>query len=59
MAKYESGMDEDYDEFAKQTHRFVSKMKNASEIHFSISEFFQKLNEVFFFRAGENFHGIL
>ena len=27
MAKYESGMDEDYDEFAKQTHRFVSKMK--------------------------------
>lgn len=41
-------MDEDYDEFAKQTHRFVSKMKNASEIHFSISEFFQKLNEVFF-----------
>lgn len=39
MAKYESGMDEDYDEFAKQTHRFVSKMKNASEIHFSISEF--------------------
>ncbi|MCL1666187.1 hypothetical protein BAS09_05845 [Elizabethkingia ursingii] len=48
MAKYESGMDEDYDEFAKQTHRFVAKMKNASEIHFSISEFFQKLNEVFF-----------
>ncbi len=33
MAKFESGIDEDYDEFVKATQKFVQKMKYSDEIH--------------------------
>lgn len=44
MAQYESGIDEDYDEFVKATQKFVQKMKHSEKIHFAIIEFFKNLN---------------
>ena len=44
MAKFESGIDEDYDEFVKATQKFVQKMKYSDEIHQVIIEFFKKLD---------------
>ncbi|NAW51728.1 hypothetical protein GNY06_10205 [Elizabethkingia argentiflava] len=62
MAKYESGMDEDYDEFVIQTERFVSKMKNPNRLHHQIICFFQQLNQVFFSEQNlifADFHNVL
>ena len=44
MAKFESGIDEDYDEFVKATQKFVQKMKYSDEIHQVIIEFFKNLD---------------
>lgn len=46
MAKYESGMDEDYDEFMKVSQKFVQKMKYSDEIHQVIIDFFKNLDGV-------------
>ena len=47
MAKFESGIDEDYDEFVKATQKFVQKMKYSDEIHQVIIEFLKKLTVYF------------
>jgi hypothetical protein len=44
MAKYESGNDEDYDEFIKATVKFTRKMKKPDEFHFESIRFFKHLN---------------
>ncbi|GEN74509.1 hypothetical protein [Chryseobacterium hagamense] len=44
MAKYESGNDEDYDEFIKSTSAFVRKMKKPDEFHSESITFFKSLN---------------
>ncbi|CAA7387254.1 hypothetical protein [Chryseobacterium fistulae] len=46
MAKHESGNDEDYDEFIKDTLRFAKKMKNPEEFHFESVKFFKNLNNL-------------
>jgi len=45
MSKYESGNDEDDEEFIKQTYKFVCKMKNANKIHYMIVDFFQNIRD--------------
>jgi len=45
MSKYESEDDENYEEFAKQTHKFVYKMKNATKLHYELIEFFKNIKE--------------
>jgi hypothetical protein len=54
MAKFESGIDEDYDEFVKATQKFVQKMKYSDEIHQVIIEFFKNLM-VYFLQNNKNF----
>jgi len=44
MAKYESGNDEDYDEFIASTLKFARKMKKPEEFHFESIQFFKNLN---------------
>ena len=44
MAKYESGNDEDYDEFIASTLKFAKKMKKPEEFHFESIQFFKNLN---------------
>lgn len=44
MAQYESGIDEDYEEFLKTTQKFVQKMKYSDEIHFEIVDFFKRID---------------
>lgn len=46
MAKYESGNDEDYDEFIKATSKFAKKMKKPDEFHFESIQFFKNLNNL-------------
>lgn len=46
MAKYESGNDEDYDEFIKATLKFAKKMKKPDEFHFESVNFFKNLNNL-------------
>jgi hypothetical protein len=46
MAKYESGNDEDYDDFIKATLKFTRKMKKPDDFHFESIEFFKNLNNV-------------
>ena len=45
MAKFESGFDDDYDDFVKATMKFAKKMKNPGDLHFSIVNFFKKIND--------------
>jgi len=45
MSKYESEDDENYEEFAKQTHKFAYKMKNANKIHYIIADFFLNIKD--------------
>lgn len=44
MSKYESGNDEDYDEFIASTLKFAKKMKKPEEFHFESIQFFKNLN---------------
>lgn len=44
MAKYESGLDEDYEEFVKNTVKFAQKMKNPTPLQFDIANFFSTIN---------------
>lgn len=46
MAEYESGIDEDYDDFIKATLKFTKKMKKPDEFHFESIKFFKKLNDL-------------
>lgn len=46
MAKYESGNDEDYDEFITSTRKFARKMKKPEAFHFESIEFFKNINNV-------------
>lgn len=46
MAEYESGIDEDYDDFIKATLKFAKKMKKPDEFHFESIKFFKKLNDL-------------
>ena len=46
MAMFESGMDEDYDEFAKASQKFVSKMKYPTELHHYMIDFFTQLDSL-------------
>ncbi|WP_370898343.1 hypothetical protein [Chryseobacterium gossypii] len=46
MAKYESGNDEDYDDFIKTTLKFTRKMKKPEEFHFESIRFFGSLNNL-------------
>lgn len=46
MAKYESGNDEDYDEFIKATLKFAQKMKKPEEFHFESIAFFKNINNL-------------
>lgn len=45
MAKFEAGLDEDYDDFVKNTMKFTKKMKNPSELHYKIVNFFSEIND--------------
>lgn len=45
MAKFEAGLDEDYDDFVKNTMKFTKKMKNPSELHYKIVNFFSEVND--------------
>ncbi|WET50066.1 hypothetical protein PYS58_02825 [Chryseobacterium indologenes] len=44
MSKYESGNDEDYDEFITSTLKFAKKMKKPEEFHFESIQFFKNVN---------------
>ncbi|RKS98134.1 hypothetical protein [Chryseobacterium defluvii] len=46
MAQYESGIDEDYDDFIKATLKFAKKMKKPDDFHFESIAFFKKLNDM-------------
>ncbi|MDQ0781707.1 hypothetical protein [Chryseobacterium sp. W4I1] len=46
MAKYESGNDEDYDEFINSTLKFTRKMKKPEAFHFESIEFFKNINNL-------------
>lgn len=46
MAKYESGNDEDYDEFINSTRKFARKMKKPEAFHFESIEFFKNINNL-------------
>lgn len=46
MAKYESGNDEDYDEFITSTLKFARKMKKPEEFHYDSIRFFKDLNSL-------------
>jgi len=46
MAKYESGNDEDYDEFIKATLKFAKKMKKPDDFHFQSIQFFKDVNSL-------------
>jgi hypothetical protein len=46
MAKYESGNDEDYDEFINSTLKFARKMKKPEAFHFESIEFFKNINNL-------------
>ncbi len=46
MAKYESGDDEDYDEFITSTLKFARKMKKPEEFHYESIRFFKDLNSL-------------
>ncbi len=55
MAKFESGIDEDYDEFVKATQKFVQKMKYSDEIQSSYHRIFQKIRRFTSFRTTNAF----
>lgn len=46
MAKYESGNDEDYDEFINSTLKFAKKMKKPEAFHFESIQFFKNINSL-------------
>lgn len=46
MAMYESGLDEEYDTFAADTQKLIAKMKEATELHHSLLDFFVELSGV-------------
>jgi len=46
MAKYESGNDEDYDEFINSTLKFTRKMKKPEAFHFESIDFFKNINNL-------------
>ncbi|NML68668.1 hypothetical protein HHL23_02490 [Chryseobacterium sp. RP-3-3] len=46
MAKYESGNDEDYDEFINSTLKFAKKMKKPEAFHFESIQFFKNINNL-------------
>mgnify|MGYP005984491927 CR=1 FL=1 len=46
MSKYESGIDEDYDDFIKATSKFTLKMKKPGAFHFTSISFFKELNNL-------------
>ncbi|SDE99625.1 hypothetical protein [Epilithonimonas hungarica] len=45
MAKFEAGFDDDYDDFVKNTLKFAKKMKNPSDLHFNIVNFFKQIGD--------------
>ncbi|MEI7486517.1 MAG: hypothetical protein WCJ72_03755 [Chryseobacterium sp.] len=55
MSKYESGNDEDYDEFIKATLKFALKMKKPEEFHFESIKFFKNLNDLVLNKRQEAF----
>lgn len=46
MAKFESGNDEDYDEFINSTLKFARKMKKPEAFHFESIQFFKNINNL-------------
>ncbi|KFF02178.1 hypothetical protein [Chryseobacterium luteum] len=46
MAKFESGNDEDYDEFINSTLKFARKMKKPEAFHFESIQFFKNINDL-------------
>nr|WP_314490888.1 hypothetical protein [uncultured Chryseobacterium sp.] len=46
MSKYESGNDEDYDDFIKATLKFTQRMKKPEAFHYESIEFFKNLNNL-------------
>ncbi|PIF45779.1 hypothetical protein CLU96_2792 [Chryseobacterium sp. 52] len=46
MAKYESGNDEDYDDFINSTLKFARKMKKPEAFHFESIQFFKNINNL-------------
>ncbi len=55
MSKYESGSDEDYDEFIKATLKFTQKMKKPEAFHFESIHFFKNLNSLVLQKRHEAF----
>ncbi|MGK6341124.1 hypothetical protein ACMGDK_02730 [Chryseobacterium sp. DT-3] len=55
MAKYESGNDEDYDEFINSTLKFARKMKKPEAFHFESIEFFKNINNLVLNKQQESF----
>ncbi|KMQ58770.1 hypothetical protein ACM40_17455 [Chryseobacterium sp. BLS98] len=55
MAKYESGNDEDYDEFINSTLKFARKMKKPEAFHFESIQFFKNINNLVLSRQQESF----
>lgn len=59
MSMFESGIDEDYDQFAQASFKFVNKMKNLLDVHQYIIKFFIQLNSLTsgdLIAAFKNFH---
>lgn len=46
MSKYESGNDEDYDDFIRATLKFTQRMKKPEAFHYESIEFFKNINNV-------------
>ncbi|SHL73889.1 hypothetical protein SAMN05444360_10421 [Chryseobacterium carnipullorum] len=55
MAKYESGNDEDYDEFINSTLKFAKKMKKPEAFHFESIQFFKNINSLVLSNQQESF----
>lgn len=55
MSKFESGNDEDYDEFIKASSKFAQKMKKPEEFHFESIQFFKNLNNLVLNKRQEAF----
>ena len=55
MAKYESGNDEDYDEFINSTLKFARKMKKPEAFHFESIQFFKNINNMVLNKQQESF----
>lgn len=55
MAKFESGNDEDYDEFINSTLKFIRKMKKPEAFHFESIQFFKNINNLVLNKQQQSF----